>query len=310
MIPLRQAAERYLSLRQALGFKLKNHAWLIRQFVAFAEGEGARRITIELALCWAKAPPDVLPATWGLRLAVVRQLARHLSATDPKTEIPPPDLLPGRFRRRAPYLYSDQEIRRLLRAACGLPPRGGLRRWSCPVLIGLLAVTGLRLSEALALDRDAVDLSAGMLTIRRTKFGKSRFVPLHPSTVRALRAYAHRRDRLVPRQGRPAFFLSDRGQRLSQWAVRTAFNSLSRQVGLRGPHDRVGPRLHDFRHRFAVRTLVGWYRAGRDVERLMPLLSTFLGHTHVADTYWYLSAAPELLRLAGARLEKTLGDLP
>jgi integrase len=185
----------------------------------------------------------------------------------------------------------------------------GLRGVSYPTLFGLLAVTGLRGSEALALDREAVDLAHGVLTIRRTKFGKSRLVPLHPSTVRALRRYAQRRDQIFPHPKSPAFFLSNQGTRLTEWIARWTFIQLSRTIGLRGPQDRFGPRLHDFRHRFAVRTLLGWYRAGRDVERLMPLLSTFLGHTHVADTYWYLSAAPELLLLASARRERPSGGL-
>lgn len=310
MSTLRTASERYLALRRAVGFKLTTPAGLLRKFVSFLEQEGATRITTELALRWAKSASGVQPATWARRLGVVRQFARHLSASVPGTEVPPRDLLPGRYQRRAPYLYAQAEILRLIRAAGKLPPAEGLRRWSYPTLLGLLAVTGLRLSEALALDRDAVDLSEGMLTIHRTKFGKSRFVPLHPSTVRALARYARRRDRMLPALACPAFFVSDRRRRITQWAARWNFNKVSRWVGLRGPQDRSGPRLHDFRHRFAVTTLLGWYRSGRDVERMMPLLSTYLGHTHVADTYWYLSAAPELLGLAGARLEKTLGDLP
>jgi integrase len=224
--------------------------------------------------------------------------------------VPPPDLLPGHYRRRAPYLYSDEEILRLIRAARKLPPQSGFRRWSYPTLLGLFAVTGLRLSEALALDLDAVDLTDGMLTIYRTKFGKSRFVPLHPSSVRALRGYLRRRERIHPTFHSQAFFVSDRGKRLTKSAAHWTFNKLSREVGLRGPNDRHGPRLHDFRHRFAVTTILGWYREGQDVERLMPLLSTYLGHTRVADTYWYLSASPELLGIAGMRLEKILGDLP
>ncbi|MGH2628485.1 MAG: tyrosine-type recombinase/integrase [Anaerolineales bacterium] len=307
MSALRRAAEKYLALRRALGFKLRCPAGLLRQFISFLEKRHAPLVTTELALEWAQESPGVQPSTWARRLGVIRQFARHWSATDPRTEVPPLGLLPHRYRRRAPYLYTQAQIVRLMAVARKLK---GLRRFSYPTLFGLLAVTGLRGSEALALDRETVDLEEGLLTIHRTKFGKSRLVPLHPSTVRALRRYARRRDEILPNPRSPAFFLSNQGTRLTEWIARWTFIKLSRQIGLRGPQDRSGPRLHDFRHRFAVRTLLGWYRGGRDVERLMPLLSTYLGHTHVADTYWYLSAAPELLSLAGARLERTWGGLP
>jgi len=310
MTRLRKAAESYLDLRRRLGFDLRSPAGLLRRFVSFMEEHKAQWITTELALRWAKVPADAEPATWARRLSIVRRFARHWSATDPRTEIPPLGLLPYRYRRRPPYVYTNAEILRLIRAAEQLPPIPGLRRWTYRTLLGLLAVSGLRLSEALALDQDAVDVSERMLTIRRAKFGKSRYVPLHPSAIRALHRYARRRDRFFPIAQSPAFFVSDRGRRLTQSTIRWTFNKLSRQVGLRGLTDRSGPRLHDFRHRFAISTLLGWYRAGRNAERLMPLLSTYLGHTHVADTYWYISAVPELLRLAAARLERTLGVLP
>lgn len=310
MTTLRKAAEEYLAMRRALGFKLDTIGALLLDFVSFMEKQGASRITNELAVRWAKLPRAAQPRWWATRLRAVRRFALHWSATDPRTEVPPPDLLPYRYHRRPPYLYTDQEVRRLIRAARGLLPERGLGRWSYPTLFGLLAVTGLRISEALGLDRDAVDLAQGILTIRRTKFGKTRLVPMHPSTQRALQRYARKRDQVLAQPKPPAFFVSDQGTRLSGWAVRRNFIKLSVQVGLRGPSDRHGPRLHDFRHAFAVKTLLRWYRAGRDVERWLPVLSTYLGHTHVTDTYWYLSAAPELLRLAGARLEKTLGDLP
>ncbi len=307
MTALRKALEKYLTLRRALGFKLRGPGGLLRQFVSFLEENGARHITSDLALQWAKAPTGAKTSTWAKRLGMVRLFARHLSATDPRTEIPPEGLLPRCSQRPAPFLYTDDQVVRLLRAARELPPTEGLRRWTYSTLLGLLAVTGLRVGEALALDRNTVDLSEGMLTILRTKYGKSRFVPLHLSSVRALRAYARRRDRLAHRS--PAFFVSDRGTRLKEGIVRRTFKKLSCQIGLRDPTDHSGPRLHDLRHRFAVKTLLRWYRAGRDVEGLMPLLSTYLGHTSVACTYWYLSAAPELLGLAGSRLDRSWGDL-
>jgi integrase len=212
-------------------------------------------------------------------------------------------MLPHRYGRTPPYIYTDGEIRRLIAVARQLPSATGLRAATYATLLGLLAVTGLRISEALALNRADVNWSEAVLTIRRTKFGKSRLVPVHPSTQRALRRYTRLRDRVYPTPPTESVFVSERGARLTQWTVRYTFNRLSRRIGLRGPADRRGPRLHDLRHRLAVDTLLRWYRAGVDVERHLPALSTYLGHGHVADTYWYLSAVPELLRLAAARLE-------
>jgi integrase len=202
-----------------------------------------------------------------------------------------------------PHIYSDEEIASLLRSAAQLPSPKGLRAPTYTTLFGILAVTGMRVNEALHLDRPDVDLDQGILTIRRTKFGKSRHVPVHPSTVDALRKYAETRDRILAKPT-PAFFVSERGTRITEWIARYTFARLSQQLGLRSiakSHGR-GPRLHDMRHRFAARTLIHWYRAGLDVERELPKLATYLGHVHVNETYWYLEAVPELLQLATDRL--------
>jgi integrase len=211
-------------------------------------------------------------------------------------------LLPYRPERARPYLYSNEEIRKLLQEARRLPSAHGLRGPTYYSLLGLLAVTGLRISEARNLQTEDVDLKKGILTIRGSKFGKSRLVPIHPSTRKVLSNYASRRDLFLERMP-TTFFVSGRGTRLDGAEIRRTFYALSRQIGLRGPSDSHGPRLHDFRHRFAVETLVQWYRAGQDVERRLPALSTYLGHVHVADTYWYLSASPELMGLAVKRFE-------
>ena len=303
MSPLRQAVDEYLALRRGLGFSLRLPGAMLRQFATFCEREGAPYITRELALRWAQHPANAQPATWASRLGAVRRFAQFWSASDPRTEVPPLGLLPHRYRRKPPYLYTEDEVRRLIAVARRLPSATGLRPATYATLLGLLAVTGLRISEALALNRVDVDGAEAVLTIRRTKFGKSRLVPVHPSTHRALGRYARRRDRVYPKPTTESFFVSERGARLTEWTVRYTFNRLSRRIGLRGPADRRGPRLHDFRHRLAVNTLLRWYRAGVDVERHLPALSTYLGHGHVGDTYWYLSAVPELLRLAAARLE-------
>lgn len=306
MSALHAALDEYLAVRRALGFELRLAGRLLQNFVRFAEREGADRITTALALRWATEPAEAQPAQWANRLGMVRRFAQYRSATDPRTEVPPPDLLPHRFRRPPPYLYRDHEVRRLICAARQLAPTTGLRPHSYATLFALYAVTGMRTNEALRLERDDVDLTNGVLTVRETKFGKSRWVPIHPSTQRALRRYAARRDRLCPHPNTPSFFVSERGTRLTEWSVRHTFVALSRQIGLRGPSDSRGPRLHDLRHRFAVKTLRNWYRAGLDVERHLPRLATYLGHAHVTDTYWYLTATPELLHAAVRRLERTV----
>ncbi len=311
---LGEALDTYLALRRRLGTRLREPALYLRRFVAYLQQQGAAVITTELALRWATAPAHASPATWAQRLGDVRRFAAWLSATDPRTEVPPLGLLTGRYRRCPPYLYTQEEIARLVQQASCLPSPGGLRGRTYATLFGLLAATGLRVSEALALDRQDVDLVCGLLTVRHTKFGKSRIVPLHRSTSQALRRYARQRDRLLPQPSSPAFLLSERGSRLTDCSARYNFAVVSRAVGLRpatlgGRHGR-GPRLHDLRHGLAVQTLVRWYREGRDVERELPKLSTYLGHAHVADTYWYLQGVPELLQLATDRLRREPGEGP
>jgi integrase len=298
---LREALEEYLTVRRALGFILAEPSRLLHKFVVYAEQKGAPSITTELALRWA-IQPGCRPAQWANRLSMVRRFARYMSALDARTEIPPHGLLPYRFRRTQPYLYTDEEIAHLIEAAQKLPSLLGLRAATYTTLFGLLTVTGMRVSEPVSLDRDDVDLGRGILTVRRTKFGKTRMLPLHASTLEALRRYVDRRDRLFPKTR--SFFVSERGTRLTVWSVEKTFVLLSRQIGLRSPEDSYGPRLHDLRHRFAVQTLLRWYRTDIDVERHLPELSTYLGHVHVADTYWYISAVPELLQLATLRLEQ------
>jgi integrase/recombinase XerD len=233
--------------------------------------------------------------------SIVRGFARHWSAIDPRTEVPP-----GRFanRRARPYLYTKEEIQHLMAAARALPPVDGLRGWTYYCLFGLLAPTGLRISELIALERRDVDLQEGMLTVRGTKFDKSRLVPLHVSTRDVLRRYARRRDAYLERQSAANFLVSERGRSLEASNVRRTFYRLSQQTGLRGAGDRNGPRLHDFRHRFALECLLQWHRSGQDVARLLPVLATYLGHSNVRDTYWYLTACPELMRHVVRRLEK------
>jgi integrase/recombinase XerD len=305
MNTLRQAVQEYLTLRRSLGFKLRDAGKLLQAYVKFMEEQRAPYITTKLALAWAQQPSTVQPAEWARRLSVVRIFARHRSATDPRTQIPPEGLLPYRPKRARPYLYSAQEIRCFLRAALSLPARGGLRPWTYHCLFGLLSVTGMRIGEARNLELQDVDLRTGVLTIRSGKFGKSRLIPIHASTRRVLADYLARRDRRwAARPVSSYVFLSNWGNQLDGGEIHRTFYALSRQIGLRGRSDSHGPRLHDMRHRFAVMTLLRWYRSGKDVERKLPYLSAYLGHVHVSDTYWYLSAWPELMREAMSRLER------
>jgi integrase len=263
-----------------------------------------------LALDWAQQSPSMQPATCAQRLGYVRGFARYHVARDPQTEIPPEGLLPFRPSRAQPYLYSEEDIAGLLQCALELPTAGGLRPWTYHCLLGLLSVTGLRIGEAIRLKAEDVDLQAGLLTVRGTKFGKSRLITIHPSTGEVLEQYRARRETFLAGRAASTFFITRRGNHLDIGDVHRTFYQLSRRLGLRGATASHGPRLHDFRHRFAVQTLLRWYRSGEDVERRMPVLSTYLGHVHVADTYWYLSACPELMGLAVARLEQSWGELP
>jgi integrase len=309
MSELKIALEHYLSLRRQLGFKLRDEGSLLPKFVFFVEQQGASFITTDLALRWAMQPKGTLPAWWAKRLQMVSHFAQYMSIGDPRTEIPPQGLLPHRYRRRTPYIYSGEEIKKLIKAAKQLFSPIGLRPYTYSTLFGLIAVTGMRVRESTHLLCKDVDLKHGILTIHQTKFGKSRLVPIHPSTQRILQEFKCRRNQLCPNPQDPNFFISDRGTRLTCCNIRQTFVKLSRQIGLRGPIDSHGPRLHDFRHSFAVRTILSWYRADIDVERQIPKLATYLGHIHVNDTYWYLSAVPELMQQVAMRLDNSEGGM-
>jgi integrase/recombinase XerD len=302
MSSLREALADYLQIRRRLGFEMPQDGRLLEGFVEFLERAGAQRITTELALAWARRPADAHPHRWRQRLSVARGFARHLATIDPASDVPSKDLLPGHRPRIAPYVYTDAEIAALIAAAEKLRPP--LRAARHQTLIGLLAVTGMRPGEALALDRQDVDLRHGVVHVRAGKQRKQREVPLHQSTISALGDYARLRDARFPESSTPAFFISARGRRMARGEVNRTFTELIREVGLEGRGARARPRPHDLRHALAVGTLLDWYRAGEDVDRRMPLLSTFLGHVDPASTYWYLEAVPELLELISRRLEQ------
>ncbi|MGA3006926.1 MAG: tyrosine-type recombinase/integrase [Opitutaceae bacterium] len=295
----------YLALRRSLGFKLREYGVCLHEFISFLKAKKAPRITTRLALEYATQRKHEKPISWTRRLIIIRGFALYRSGADPATEVPHHRLLPFRSQRARPYLYSPEEIKRLLDAALTMVSPHPLRQHTYYCLFGLLVVTGIRLGEALNLLPQDVDLAEGILTIRRTKFDKSRLVPLHPSTREVLARYAKLRDETYARRGRPVtyFFAAIHGTRLNNSGVNLVFRDLSRQIGLRRRGERHGPRLHDFRHRFAVETLLRWYRSGEAVTRRMPVLSTYLGHGNVSGTYWYLSNTPELMASAGELLE-------
>jgi len=299
---MRRAAEDYLALRRSMGFKLEKPGRLVLQFADRLDGLGTQQITVEMALWWARQPAQADPSWWAYRLSAVRGFAAYLHPRLPGVQVPPADLLPLRTRRATPYLYSSEDVTAMMHAARALTTP--LVAATYETLVGLLAVTGLRIGEAINLDRADVDNTARMLTVRNGKFGKSREVPLHPSTVEHLRTYACRRDETLPSPSATTFFLSTAGTRLSDCRVESTFRAVVRAAGLQPRSARCRPRLHDLRHSFAVNTVLDWYRSGEDVQAKMPLLSTYLGHVDPSATYWYLSTAPELMALACARLER------
>jgi integrase/recombinase XerD len=300
--------EGYLAMRRALGFKLGKEGRLLRDFAGFAEAAGARTVTTGLAVAWAILPRNASPVWAAQRLSMVRGFARYLQAFDPAAQVPPAGLLPARTRRVTPYIYSDAEVAALMTAARML--RNPLKAATLETLIGLMAVTGMRGSEAMALDDGDIDDPARLLTIRATKFRKSRQLPLHPATLGALGGYQALRDRLCPVPATGSPLVSTTGARLCQATVQPAFRHLLLKAGIGQGSSRPRPTIHGLRHSFAVKTLIGWYRDGQDVQARMPSLSTYLGHVAPAATYWYLTGTPELLALAAGRLEAATGDTP
>jgi integrase len=298
-----EKVEEYLAYRQRLGYQLPREGQLLRQFGAFAETSKHRGpLTVALAVQWARLPTDADPSYWAIRLKAVRGFARYLAISEPGTEVPPHRLL-GPVRRRQPYIYPEVEVSALMAAARQLPPVNGLRPWTYVTLIGLLASTGLRISEALRFTRSDFDEHQGVLLVREAKFRKSRLVPLHPSTAEALRAYARQRDCLVPSASVEQFLITDRGTRLRYGTVHRAFHKLCIGLPTSMKDARPRRRIHDLRHTFACRRLQRWYDTESDVAHAVAALAVYLGHANVSHTYWYLTATPELLACAAARFE-------
>lgn len=307
MTDLDAAAQSYLVLRRGMGFALVDAGSLLPDFVDYLRRNGAEHISTELAVAWATQPVNVGPIWWRQRLGIVRGFAVYLRNIDPCNEVPPRGLLPARQQRVAPYLYSAGDVAALMTAARSLNPP--LRAITYNRFIGLLSVTGLRLGEALALDRDDLDSKRLLLVVRHGKRG-GRKVPLHESTFQALEHYFESVDILFPEPVSPSMFISMRGTRLNKNSVHATFPALIDRAGLTGRGQRPRPRVHDLRHTFAVRQLLDWHQQRVDVDARIPLLSAVLGHSDPASTYWYLQAAPELFAVIGERLDEFLGELP
>jgi integrase/recombinase XerD len=305
MSGLQQHVDDYLRLRRGLGFKLERHGRLLPQLAAYLEAAGKRTVTRELAISWARLPTGAHACHWAARLAVARGFAAYLQTIDPATEIPPADVFAARYQRPAPYVWSDADVCRLLEAARALRPP--LKAASYEALFGLLAVSGMRVGEAVALERGDVDLDDGVITIREpvAKLERARLVPLHATTVQALERYARTRERLCPRPNSSAFLLSSTGTALDRSAVSKTLRTITTALGLRT--DTTRPRAHDLRHSFAVATLIDWQRSGERIDTRIVALSTYLGHASPAETYWYLTATPELMGLAADRLDSRFG---
>jgi integrase len=297
----------YLAHRRNLGFQLRSEGSQLLSFARFADSVGHQgALTHELAVRWATLSsqrPRQFPAR---RLEVLRPFARFRAVFDPATEVPPRGLLGPARRRPLYHLFTESDIAALVEQARQLPPPGGVRSATFAVLFGLLAACGLRVSEALRLTRADVDLDNGVLTIRATKFRKSRLVPLHATTTRALRAYAERRDHRTPRPATATFFTTARGTALPYWTVRNVFVRLRTLLGWETHMPR--PRIHDLRHAFVRRCLQRWYAEGVEVAPRIATLATYLGHAKVSDTYWYLTGTPELLAHAATRFEAFVAE--
>jgi len=303
MTTLWQRLDEYLALRRSLGYELRKEGVRLPKFLSFMESRNADRISTSLAIEWAT---QTVRTSRTERMTMVRGFAKYMAAFDALTEVPPDTLFPRTHIRPHPYIYSDDEVRRLMRAASAHKADRPLGTYYC--LLGLLAVTGLRSGEALALRMEDIDLANGVLTVRGTKFGKSRLVPIHRTTAAKLKAYIERRNALEVPELSPYLFVNRTGRRLCRRRTYYVFADLLASAGIRKLKSGRRPRLHDFRHRFAVRTLIDWYRAGQNVEQRLPALTTFLGHVSVEDTYWYLTEYPELMNRAVQRLNERWGD--
>lgn len=311
MTSLAMRLDHYLTVRRDFGYDLSTSERVLRRFTAFAGDEHTDYITAALFLSWKNQFGKANNSTWSARLGMVRAFATWLQGFDPRNEVPPSDLITGKLRRARPFIYTEEQIAAIVTAAALLPSSYGLRGSTCSTIFGLIAVTGLRISEAIGIDDCDLDLDKAVLTIQKGKNGKSRLLPLSGSAVERLRVYRRERNRLNGHTLEP-FFQSEKGIRPTDCGIRYNFAQVCQQIGLREPERFKkygrGPRIHDLRHTFAVRTIINWYRRGLDPDREMIKLSAYLGHSTPENTYWYIEAVPELLQLASERATQSLNQ--
>jgi integrase len=309
-ISLQTRVDDYLAERRRLGYQLHSQDTLLASFARYVASRHHRGpLTVELMADWARQDKwnRGTPGTWAVRLALLRRFARYLKQFEPDTEVPDELIFGGKPGRVAPHIYREDEIVELLAAARTIGPRGSVRPATFETLFGLMASTGLRVSEAIHLRDADVDLKQNLLIVQQTKFAKSRQLPLHASIATALASYRRQRARHVATTVDTPFFISSRGRRLGQplgeRQAHRVFAALRDSLGWinRGAHD--APRLHDMRHTFAVRRVMLWHAEGTDVDQMMLALSTYMGHAEIKHTYWYLTGVPELMALAGGKFE-------
>ncbi|MBN2436382.1 MAG: tyrosine-type recombinase/integrase [Spirochaetes bacterium] len=309
MTSIKFMVQDYLSLRRSLGFKLIDTEYVLKKFLLYLEQEHNTHIKTEKVLQWVQASNTLSLPQRSFRFSIIRKFAQYAHALDTSHEVPQYRLLMCKSKRINPHIYSDCEILKLLEACKNLPVGNGLRRYTYFTILGLLAITGMRISEATSLKRNDVDLTTGIITIRETKFSKTRCIPVHNSTIQVLSEYIDRRNEIYPKAEIDSFFLSDPGTKLTSGVLRCMFLRISHRIGFRKPNQQHGPRIHDLRHTFVVKTIMRWYRHGDDVNQKMPFLSTYLGHVKPSDTYWYISSIPELVGLAASKLKSFQGGL-
>lgn len=303
---LSQELQRYLKIRRNLGYNLRTSERVLKQFISFLEKENKEYITTKLFLQWKQVFGKANQSTWARRLGMVRLFASWLHSLDSNHEIPPKSLIPILYRRTQPYIYSDDEISSIIEAAYLLPSKKGFRAITYPAFFGLVSVTGLRISEAISLNNKDVDLESGIIRLRYGKNEKERILPVSECTKNYLKKYSIKRNKLLGYTPK-AFFISDKGIRLTDCAVRFNFATIGKMIGLRTEQSSTkhghGPRVHDLRHTFTVKVMTKWYKEGKDINKEILKLVTYLGHDKLASTYWYIEAIPELLSLASQRTE-------
>lgn len=302
MKTLKKGIEEYLKNRCNVGFKMQSARKLLLEFALFLKENGATSITVKLALDFATRNPETSRERWAVRLRAIRQFAKYWSTEDLRTEVPPKNALPYSYRRKAPYIYTDDEIKRLIECSESGQPHNRFNQHTYFVLFGLLAVTGMRIREVLNLECNEINFKDRIITITKSKFRKTRYIPIHNSTIEVLKNYSNCRNQHFPNHKIPQFFIDHNGNALKGARVGYIFRKRKIKIGMISQKDRRSQRISDFRHTFAVKTLINWYKKGvNNIDSYIPLLSTYLGHVKPSNTYWYLTAIPELLNIVAAR---------